>query len=204
MRSSPEQREDSAANGLAKGNSVAKEEVEPNLLRFGLRRWFAFISAAVIFLGLMARLEVVWGLLLASIVALIVAHVFGTFLGTRLRDTSADVVRWKSRASSIDADRPVVTRQPVALESVQLPEATTLAGQNARSSRSQWALAGGGLLGAMMGGAALSRFGGPEISWPGIVLGAVSCGVIGAWIALLGSNFYAIAREAWRHASQHD
>ena len=186
------------------GNGTGKEDVEPNLLRFGLRRWFAFISTAVIFLGLMARLDVVWALLLASIVALIAAHVFGTFLGTRLRDTSADVVRWKARANSIDADRPVVTGQPVLLKSVPLPEATTLAGQNARSSRSHWALAAGCVLGAMVGGAALSRYGGPEISWPGITLGAVSCGVMGAWAVLLASNFYAIAREAWRHASQHD
>lgn len=189
---------------MARGDGAAKEEIEPNLLRFGLRKWFAFISAAVIFCGLMARLDVIWGLLLGSIVALLAAHVLGTFLGTRLRDTSADVVRWKSRANSVDADRPVVTGQPVALESVQLPEATTLAEQNTRSTRSHWALAAGGALGAMVGGAALSRFGGPEISWPGIVLGAVSCGVIGAWAVLLTSNFYAIAREAWRHASQHD
>lgn len=189
---------------MAKSNSGSKEEVEPNLLRFGLRRWFAFISAAVIFCGLMARLDVVWGLLLASIVALIAAHVFGTFLGTRLRDTSADVVRWKARANAIDADRPVAMRQPVALESVELPEPTTLAGQNGRSWRSHLAVAAGGVLGALLGGVALSRFGGPEISWPGICVGAVSCGVIGAWIALLTCNFYTIAREAWRHASQHD
>jgi hypothetical protein len=179
-------------------------EREPNILRFGLRQWFYFISSAVLFCALMVRLEGAWRLVLASIVALIVAHVCGTVLGTRLRDTSAEVVRWKARPKSKDADAPVATSQPVILNDLQLPESTTLAVQEGRPRRSNWALAIGGLLGSFLGAAAINAFAGPEVTWPGLALGSTSCGVIGAWIALLASNFWAIAREAWRHASHQD
>ena len=41
-------------------------EREPNLLHFGLRQWFYFISGVVILCGLFARLEMAGALVLAS------------------------------------------------------------------------------------------------------------------------------------------
>jgi hypothetical protein len=45
---------------------------------------------------------------------------------------------------------------------------------------------------------------GPAVTWPGLAFGAVSCGIMGAWIALLVSNFWVIARQALRHASRDE
>src|SRR5690349_8911063 len=88
-------------------------EREPNILRFGLRQWFYFVSGIIVLCAFFARLDGEGAIVLASVVALIVAHVFGTFLGNRLRDTSDDVVRWKARPGSEDADRPISLPQPV-------------------------------------------------------------------------------------------
>jgi hypothetical protein len=179
-------------------------EREPNLLRFGLRQWFSFVSAIVILCALLARLEGVGPIVLGSVVALIAAHVFGTFLGTRLRDTSGEVYRWKGRAGSPDSDTPVASRQPIALEELALPAATSLADRTSDGKRSRAALALGGLSGLLLGGWGIHLLAGPTATWPGLALGAASCGVIGAWTALLWISFWAIIREAWRHASKED
>jgi hypothetical protein len=179
-------------------------EREPNLLRFGLRQWFYFFSGIVILCALFASVEGEGAILLASIVALIVAHVFGTFLGTRLRDTSGEVVRWKARLGSVDADTPVALPQPVTLANLRLPEATSLAGRSINSRRNYWSLTLGAVGGFAFGAWGIHELAGPTVTWPGLALGAVSCGVMGAWIALLVSNFWAIARQALRHASRDE
>jgi hypothetical protein len=177
---------------------------EPQILHFGLRQWFYFISGVAILCALLARLETVGALLVLSIVGLVAAHIVGTFLGTRLRDTSAEVARWKARPGSPDVDTPVAVPQPVSLSELQLPETTTLAGQGRGVWRTRLAAAIGALVGLACGAAAISQFAGPDVTAAGVALGAVSCGVIGAWMALLASNFWAIAREAWRHARRDE
>ena len=67
---------------------------EPQLVRFGLRQLFACFSAAVALIALVARMGGVWPIIAASVSLLVAAHVLGTFVGTRLRDTSAEVTRW--------------------------------------------------------------------------------------------------------------
>ena len=179
-------------------------EREPNLLRFGLRQWFSFISGIVLLCALFASVEGEGAILLASIVALIVAHVFGTFLGTRLRDTSGEVVRWKARPGSADADTPVALPQPVTLANLRLPEATSLAGRSVNSRRDHWALTLGAVGGFAFGAWGIHELAGPTVTWPGLALGAVSCGVMGAWGALLIASFWAIARQALRNASRDE
>lgn len=179
-------------------------EREPNILRFGLRQWFYFVSGIIVLCALFASLEGEGAILLASVVALIVAHVLGTFLGTRLRDTSEDVVRWKARVGSEDADRPVSLPQPVSIGEVRLPETTSLASRSDDRRRSRWSAGLGGLAGCGLGAWGIDGLAGPPVTWAGLAFGAVSCGVMGAWIALLVSNFWAIARQALRHASRDE
>jgi len=179
-------------------------EREPNILRFGLRQWFYFISGIIVLCALFASLEGKNAILLASVVALIVAHVLGTFLGTRLRDTSDEVVRWKARPGSADADHPVSLPQPVSLADIRLPETTSLAGRSDVSHRSCWALGLGALAGFALGAWGIHELAEPKVTWPGLALGAVSCGVMGTWIALLGCNFWTVARQALRQASRDE
>lgn len=177
---------------------------EPNLLRFGLRPWFYFISAVAIFCALMARLEGLWATAVAFVGALIGAHLFGAFLGTRLRDTSADVRRWRGRLGTSDRDEPVALPQPVNLRTLQLPETTPLAASGVRVWWNRWAILLGGTAGTGLGAVALWSTRSTDVTTLGLLLGALSAGVIGAWIAMLASNFWNIARQAWRHANDRD
>ena len=179
-------------------------DLEPTLLRFGLRPWFYFISAVVILCGLMARLQGTWAVAVGFVAALVGAHFLGAILGTRLRDTSQDVQRWRGRLVSSERDEPIALPQPVNVRTLQLPETTPLAASGARVWWNRWAILLGGASGTGLGAAALWSTRAADVTPLGLLLGALSAGVIGAWIAMLASNFWNIARQAWRHANDRD
>jgi hypothetical protein len=169
-------------------------------MRFGLRHLFLFVSGATILAALIARMDGAWPVVIACVALLVVAHVLGTFLGTRLRDTSADVQRWKGRPGVRDPDRPIAPRQPVCVAELQLP-APPLASHEKIGPWRHWVVAAGTAAGALLGFFVLKAAAGADATWPGLGLGAVSCGVIGSWASLLGTNFYSIARHTLRQAS---
>jgi hypothetical protein len=177
-------------------------EREPNLMRFGLRQFFLFISLATLLIAAMATLGGVWPWVIGSLAALVAAHVLGTFLGTRLRDTSAEVQQWKARPGSPDRDEPVALPQPVSVADLNLPATTSLASYEKIGRWRNWLVAAATVIGFAAGGAGIHRAVGDDVTWPGVALGAVSCGVIGAWAALLGVNFYMIARHVLREANR--
>lgn len=175
---------------------------EPNLMRFGLRQMFFFVSLATVLCAVLVTLGGAWRMVAGSIIALVAAHVFGTFLGTRLRDTSRDVQQWKARPGSADRDEPIALPQPVHVAGLRLPSTTSLASHEKIGQWRHWLVGAGMTIGVSVGGAAISSATGDEVTWPGLALGAVSCGVIGAWLALLGVNFYVIARHTLREANR--
>jgi hypothetical protein len=189
---------ESAAAEAQPGSLVA--EREPNLMRFGLRQLFVFVSAATLLAAALTRMDGFWPLVIGCVALLAAAHVFGTFLGTRLRDTSADVQRWKARPGTSDPDYPVAPTQPVQVADLHLPS-PSLASYEKLGSWRHWLIAAGTVAGAVLGLFALNAAAGDDVTWPGLGLGAVSCGVIGAWVSLLGTNFYAIARHTLRQAT---
>jgi hypothetical protein len=152
-------------------------------------------------IALMAQISIGWSLVVASLALLIAAHVFGTFVGTRLRDTSEELQRWKARPGSFDFDYPVAAVPPVSVADLCLP-APTLAGYERIGRWRNWFIAGGTLLGALLGGFAFHAVAGEELTFPGLALGLVSCGVLGSWASLLVVNFYAIARHTLKQANQ--
>jgi hypothetical protein len=177
-------------------------EREPNLARFGLRQLFFFFSVATILSAALAQVGSVWPIVIGCAVALVVAHVFGTFLGTRLRDTSAEVQQWKRRPGSPDRDEPVALPQPVRFAEIRLPAATPLASYGQIHRWCPWCTVGGAIVGFLLGAIAIYVVGGDQVTWLGLAMGAVSCGVIGAWAALLGTNFWTISRHAFRQAAK--
>jgi hypothetical protein len=61
-------------------------------------------------------------------------------------------------------------------------------------------VAAGAVLGGCLGVAALSLFIGNRTTAAGIVVGAVSTAVVGAWIAFVAANSWTIFRQGWRDA----
>jgi hypothetical protein len=176
-------------------------EREPNLMRFGLRQLFSFISLATILVALLAHLGGVWPILLGAAIALVSAHVLGTFVGTRLRDTSSEVQRWKGRPGSADRDEPVAPPQPVRVADLALP-APSLASHEDLGQWRHWCVAVGAIGGLFLGGAGIYTAAGDDVTAPGIAMGSLSGGVIGAWMTLLGTNFCAIVRQTLRQAGR--
>ena len=177
-------------------------EREPQLFRFGLRHLFFYLSIATILFASLARLGGPWPMVVGSVASLFAAHVFGTFLGTRLRDTSHEVQRWKGRPESIDRDEPVALPQPVHPTDFPQADVRALAGYDPIGQAPLWPMVVGVVTGAVCGTTTLAIALGRDVTWPGLALGSVSCGVIGAWVALLATNFWYISRHALREATK--
>lgn len=174
---------------------------EPVLLHFGLRQLLGFTAGVSVFFAAIAASGTGWRIFLLAMAALVAAHVVGTFLGTRLRDTSSEVQRWKALRSPESPDDPVATPPPIRLADLGLPSGSPLALCETAPRRRAGALAVGALAGSLLGAAGIGWSLGDQVSWAGYALGAISCGVIGAWAALLGANFFSISRRAWKQAS---
>jgi hypothetical protein len=174
---------------------------EPQLFRFGMRQLLWFVAGSAVLCGAFSASSGGWRIVIGTLAALVAAHVFGTAVGTRLRDTSADVRRWRAAGPASDRDEPVATPEPLQWAELALPAGTPLARCDAAPARSYLALAAGTLVGAAAGAAAVFGLVGPRITWPGAAVGVASCAIIGAWAALLAANFVTIARRTWRQAA---
>ena len=180
----------------------ANRRREPHLLRFGMKQMFFMLSLASVLCALLVGADGSWSLMIGGAVLLVGAHVMGTLLGTRLRDTSGEVLQWRALQPGAAPDPPMATGQPIELAKLNLPPGTPLASHE-RVAHWTARFVGGGLVsGLIFGGTVIALTIGPRIEWAGWVVGTFSCGVLGAWAAFLASTFGSIARHAWRHASE--
>jgi len=175
---------------------------EPQLLRFRLRQMFYMVTLASVLCALLVGTEGPWPWLISLAALLAAAHVLGNLLGTRLRDTSQEIVAWRALQPELDPDLPVATGLPIELAKLNLPPGTPLASHERIARGTAWFVAGGLALGLVAGSMAIALTIGPRIEWAGWVVGTISCGVLGAWAAFLASSFSSIARHAWRHANE--
>jgi hypothetical protein len=176
------------------------QQREPHLFRFGLRRLFLFLSMATVLAAALARVGGPWPVVIGCLAGLVMAHVFGTFVGTRLRDTSRDVQLWKARPGSPDRDEPVALPQPVRICELNLPSTTPLAGFEKVGQWRYVCVAMG--VGAAAGCLAITAALGDHVTWAGLGMGAISCGGLGAGGAVLAVNAWLTARQAWRQATR--
>lgn len=179
-----------------------KSRREPHLLRFGLKQMFIMLSLASVFCWSLVGTEGPWPLLIVLAVLLAGAHVLGNLLGTRLRDTSEEVLQWRAQQPGAAPDQPVAIGQPVELATLDLPPSTPLASHERITHWTAWFVGAGLICGLIFGGTVIALTIGPRIEWAGWVIGTISCGVLGAWAAFLASTFSTIARHAWRHANE--
>jgi hypothetical protein len=189
---------DTSSGLTSPGNAPASRE--PHLFRFGLRQMFAFVSGAAALVALMAMLGGGWGATVGFATALVAAHVLATSVGTRLRNTSREVQRWNAGRPGAPPDGPPPVA-PLAVADRAALAASPLALSESAPWRSILAAAGGLAVGGTLGAAGIPVMAGPQATLAGIAVGAASCGVIGAWLALLTANFWTIARRAWRDAN---
>jgi hypothetical protein len=173
---------------------------EPHLLKFRLRQMFLVVTLLSLLSASVAMTEGPWPWVIVIIALMVAAHVLGNLIGTRLRDTSEEVVRWRSSDPRQSPDHPLMTPQPYDLASLSLPQETNLANFGRLVRGMKWFLLGGLLVGLILGCCVLALTIGHRIGWAGWVVGTISGAVLGTWLAFLAVSFTTIARDALRQA----
>ncbi len=172
---------------------------EPHLLKFRLRQMFLAVTLLSLVCALVATTEGPWPWVIVLGALMVAGHVLGNLIGIRLRDTSDEVVRWRSADPRQVPDHPHTTAASD-LASVALPPETNLANFGRLVRGMKWFLLGGLSLGFVLGGALLALTIGHRIGWAGWVVGTISGAVLGTWLAFLAVSFTTIARDALRQA----
>lgn len=172
---------------------------EPHLLKFRLRQMFLVVTIMSLLCALIAHTDGPWPWLIVLSALMVAAHVLGNLIGTRLRDTSGDVIRWRSADPRQSPDHPHTTSASE-LAALPLPLETNLANFGRLVRGMKWFLLGGLSLGFVFGGTILALTIGHRIGWAGWVVGTISGAVLGTWLTFLTVSFTTIARDAWRQA----
>ncbi len=175
---------------------------EPHLFRFGLRHLFVIVTLLSVLCAALVLTKGAVPLVIGVSALLIAAHVFGTLVGNRLRDTSADVRQWRASNPKLDDDHPRAESEMTEAARATLPPPTPLADHGRVSNWLLWFVIGGAAVGMIVGGSVLWITIGGRIGWAGWIVGSLSCAVLGTWTAFLASSFSSIARHAWRHAHE--
>lgn len=162
-----------------------------------------FVAGVSVLLTLLVVTEGSGPLVIGVSALLVGAHVLGTLIGTRLRDTSTQVRDWRSAVEG-SPDDPVRTVEPIARLRHSLPAPTLLASSYRAPLRDRISAAVGLVVGFSAGLTLILLTIGREASWPGVVVGSISCAVLGGWFAWMATGFGAMARHAWREANSAD
>jgi hypothetical protein len=175
---------------------------EPHLLKFRLRQMFFVVTLLSCLCALIAATKGPWPWVIGLSAAMVAAHVLGNLIGTRLRDTSSDVVRWRAADPKQVADQPLTT--PLAdISKAAMPAETNLRNFGGLVAGMRWYVFGGLATGLLVAATLLAVTIGHRIGWAGWVVGSISGGVLGVWIAFMGVSFTTIARDALRQAHRN-
>lgn len=176
------------------------------LLQFRLRHLLWAVTAVSVLLALFVTLQGQSRLVLLIGVGVVSGHVLATVIGLRLRQNANRRRRWHRERGLLDPDEST-SRLPVAPPHLRMPIPPGPLGDAA--TRLPWLpllVAGGAVLAGVTGGLVLATTIGDRITLPGMLVGALSAAVLGAWIAFVLGGFVGISRHAWRDASRqyHD
>ncbi len=173
---------------------------EPHLLKFRLRQMFFVVTMLCVLATLLVSTSGAWPMVILTATLLVAAHIVANLIGTRLRDTSAEIVRWRNADPKRVPDLPLATPLPHDRLALGLPPETNLANFGRFIRGLKWFLLAGLSLGAILGSTILALTIGYRIGWAGWVVGTISGGVLGTWLAFLSVVFTAITRDAWRQS----
>jgi hypothetical protein len=192
----------------SKAAATAPEPSPPALpiLRFGLRQLFWTVTGLSLLLAAMAASpQGPSALLLLIAVLIIAAHITGTAIGSRLCRHAEDTREWATQHAPVSNSAPDVAEHSCEPSNAPLPPTSPWYQRGSTAMR--WlpkVVIAGAFVGGC-GGVALFAFDSIShtASPAGILVGAISVAILGAWIAFLGGSFYAIFRHGLREAMAH-
>ncbi len=160
-------------------------------LQFRLRTLFIIVTLFGVLFGVMHVLGPIASVVLLMLLAIVGLHMAGNALGTSRRDESTE--RFGELSSPQIDERELTERCAAVKVTHRLREHTPLG----------WVIRITTFLGAASGMAlgtiALKDWTNAEL--PGLIFGAISAGVIGAFFGFLAGSFLEIARRAWWQAT---
>lgn len=153
--------------------------------RFSLRAMLLVTAVCGGLFALMSALGAMWSMALLLIGGLMLAHVLGNSLGTRLRDGTTHAVGPRSGAHPAQPSPAIVASRLT---------------KHTRLGRGAMVLSAlGGSLGAFLGGMGSAAVY-PEAGPSAVLLGVVSASVLGSLVGFVVSSFFLVLRDAWREA----
>jgi len=163
-----------------------------------MRGLLLVVAALCLLFAFLGWVGATWSIALVTLLILLVGHVLGNALGTRLRDASTASLRGEHNALQsaplISPPRPSAVR----------PAPTSHLHSTTRLGRHIHLCV---IVGVATGGSAgvlvLAAVYWPDITLAALALGGLSAAVLGGWAALLGSAFWCSTRRAWREAVDH-
>jgi hypothetical protein len=159
--------------------------------RFSLRTLWIVMTALCCLFAVMAAIGLWLSAVLALFLSLLMAHVLGNSLGTRLRNET-------SRQIAVERGATSAAPVPIAWE-VVAPKRLTQ-----RTSLHRITLLmgiGGALVGGELGGVGFAAMY-EQAPASAVALGVVSAGVLGAFAGFLASSFLSVVRQALAEAHQ--
>jgi hypothetical protein len=160
--------------------------------QFSIRTLLLGVTLLSLLLGASRVLPASWIVLLLLLSSVIGAHLFGNYLGTRLRDGVAPAKR-----------PPRSPLQTPPLQPTHFAPHTSLRKKGGRS----WWLPLVALLGMFVGMGSgwytMYQEYGANLKWPAVVVTLCACGSLGGSGAFLIAGFLATLVQAWREAIQH-
>lgn len=160
--------------------------------QFGVRSLLLAVAAACALLAAAARVGPTWTMVIFWLGLLAAAHVFGTALGTRLRD---------DRRGTVEENDPGTGDALSADRTLRFAPATRLCGRHALGNTTWLVTSIAACLGGVAGTLALATMHLHEAGYPGVVLGGLSTAVIGGFLGFLSSSFCGVWSRAIREAS---
>jgi hypothetical protein len=181
---------------------------EPQLpgLRFGLMQFFWCVTGICLLLAAMAMLArtgTMSPLVLLMAVLVVALHIGGTAIGMRMRAHANERRVWeaaRNQGTSGELTDEGHEGQPCTAAMQVMPEAkprSPLYGHERPLGRLRQCVVAGAILGGVLGAVVLSLAIGSRTSPAGIAVGAVSTAIVGAWLAFVGANSWAIFRQGW-------
>ncbi len=163
--------------------------------QFSLRSLLLAVGVVFLLIALFDWVGTAWAVPLVFLMILIIGHVMGNVVGTRLRDAG----------STCDRPQATSTAEATALGRVRMPSVRrSHLCDKTPLDRGVWLLVASGIAAAgLAGGTLLATLQWQDITWVGLLLGAVSAGILGGWLTLLAATFLHAAGRAWREAVEH-
>jgi hypothetical protein len=161
--------------------------------RFTLRTLMLAMVAVSCLMAVGTAVGTASSLMLLFFIGLIIAHVLGNSVGTKLRDRAS---------TSIVSDGQSDEAKRMQVRALKVPRnlAPGRLGQHKRLSRVAPAMAcGGAVLGAFAGGTGSALIY-PEAGAAAVALGVCSAAVLGGLGGFLASSFVTVILSAWREA----